>query len=162
RLFRRNRKLQNGVGIVIASSLTSTHGNGAIGFRRAWMSRRLNVNGAEFAKPRKVKNPRAASIGCAACTDRTPQSADRSPSACIDRTQQQLATQRLLFPNGGRRCVTSLDRAVQTRRWRPKRFRSPLTVSFPKLPRQIQAWLRKRSSSPFFFRSLSARRARGA
>ncbi len=70
-------------------SLTSTHGNGAIGFRRAWMSRRLNVNGAEFAKPRKAKNPRAASIGCAACTDRTPQSADRSPFACIDPVPQQ-------------------------------------------------------------------------
>src|SRR5205809_6254038 len=109
---------------MIASSLTSTRGNGAIGFRRSWMSRRLNVNGAEFVKTRKTKNPRAASIGCAACTDRTPQSADRSPSACIDRTRQRLATQRLLFPNGGRRCVTSLDRAVQTRRWRPKRFRS--------------------------------------
>src|SRR5437773_7011749 len=98
------------------------------------MSRRLNVNGAEFAKPRKGKNPRATSIGCAGCTDRTPQSADRSRSACIDRTRQQLATQRLLFPNGGRRCVTSLDRAVQIRRWRDRKSTrlnsSHITISY--------------------------------
>src|SRR5438046_10553326 len=37
RLFRRNRELPNGVGIVIASSLTSPRGNGAHGFRRAGM-----------------------------------------------------------------------------------------------------------------------------
>src|SRR5439155_4506298 len=127
--------------MVMASSHANTRGNGAIGFRRASLSRRRKVNGAEFATPRKAKNPRAASIGCAACTDRTPQSADRSPSACIDRTRQQLATQRLLFPNGGRRCVTSLDRVVQTRQWRPKRFRSvtkgsPDTQTLLQQPRQ--------------------------
>ena len=40
-------------------------------------------------------------------------------------------------------------------------FAPPLTVSFPKLPRQIQAWLRKTQRAPFSFRSFSAPRARG-
>src|SRR6266496_146800 len=110
--------------MVIASSRANTRGNGAIGFRRAWMSRRRNSNEAGYVNPRKGKDPSAASAGCDAYTDRTPQNADRSPFACIDRTRQQLATQKLLFLNDWRRCVTSPDRAVQRRRQRSKRFRS--------------------------------------
>src|SRR6266480_2353065 len=107
------------------------------------MSRRPNVNGGGYVKPRKDKNPSVASTGCDACTDRTPRSEDLSPSACIDQTQQRLAILRSLSLGGGRRCVTSPDRLVQTRDSDQNDFARAPNVSFPKLPRRIEAWLRK-------------------
>jgi len=103
-------------------------GNGALVFVRAWMSRRLNVNGAEFAKAaQNQKIPRASSIGLRRFAPiALPRARTVLPSACNrpDAATSLAYTEVCCFQNGGRTMRYKVWTVLfQIRRWRPKRFR---------------------------------------